>query len=505
MRKPIILLSLFLLSFYVVIGFLTFNLLKNTEKTARYNQLQEKVRDSEKIIRLIEGQLEQSQNQLSAVSQFLDKTSPESLRQLIDKTPIIQSIFVMRRRQLIYPRLTGPATEREQQLIRLITPLVNDPSLLLQHSKATEGDKQQSGWYNLLTTHSPTLIYWQQSDDYLLGYVLSYAVFRANLIVNADKIQVAGQYELFDNGQLLLSNRSQKNRLSSDDLPADNQSIKVIRSLDYPLQHWTVDYVLPPPHIHYGTTILSALAVALVITWLTLMLYRYIQRRMRLAAQQVQFVGQVSHELKTPLTNIRLYADLLAEQAQDSPQSVRYATVIRDESQRLTRLIQNVLNFSKSSTARIEPVLLEALLNRLVQIFTPVLQAKNLSIRLHNQCPIDTVIHSDNDMLMQILSNFISNAEKYAADGQYIDVEAAIDDKHCLISVRDYGKGIAKNEIKHILKPFYRIHNHLTEGVSGTGIGLTIAKQLADTLGAVLIIERSQPGMRFGLRLNLPE
>lgn len=503
MKKPIILLCAFILLINAVIGFLTFHSLKNAEKTAQYNQLQQKVHDSEKMIRLIEGQLTQTEEQLSAITQFLDMSNADNLTQLIDKTPIIQSLFVINHRQLIYPTLSEKKTQSEQQLIDLLAPLIHDPSLLLQRGVNYEGNQQSSGWYNAMSAHYPTLIYWQKIDENLIGYVLSYTVFRANLIANADGVQIAGHYKIFDNGQLLLSNRTQHSPVIVGDTTGDNPQIKVIRGFDYPLQHWTMDYVLPPPHVDYWSMILLALAVSIMLSLITLISYRYWQRRMRLAARQVQFVGQVSHELKTPLTNIRLYADLLAEQPQSTEQSARYATVISDESQRLTRLIQNVLNFTKSPVAQRQPIELNALLTRLTATFTPTLQAKGLTIRLNNQCSDNTVIHSDDDMLMQILSNFISNAEKYAADGKYIDVEASIKNRQCVISVRDYGKGIAKTDIKHLFKPFYRVHNHLTEGVSGTGIGLTIAKQLADTLGASLSIEPSSPGMRFSIILPI--
>jgi len=93
--------------------------------------------------------------------------------------------------------------------------------------------------------------------------------------------------------------------------------------------------------------------------------------------------------------------------------------------------------------------------------------------------------------------------EKYAADGKQVDISSAIDQQQFSLKIRDYGKGIARSERKRIFQPFYRINNQLTEGVSGTGIGLAIAKQQAELLGGSLEIVNVSQGTCFQLKLPL--
>lgn len=501
MKKPIALLLSFLLMIYVVIGFLTLKTLNSQAQTAAFNQRQQAENEARQISRFITDQLTTVHVQLSAITQFLNIEASDDLQRLVERTPIIQSVFILDNHHLRYP--TGLdnvgledviINQDEQRLMSLISPFIDDPSRLLQHATGSEGKRDNFGWYNALLQHQPALIYWQKKDDLVVGYVLSYATFRAQLIANADNVGVAGQYQLFDNGKLLLSNQKQ-----DTPEPDSHTAMSANLSLPYPLQHWSLNYTAAPVSVNPMPMILSALALAAVISIIAVLIYRQTQRRIRLAAKQVQFVGQVSHELKTPLTNIRLYAELLSESVSLEHHETRYLQVITEETQRLTRLIQNVLNFSKSPSPHVETVIIDDLLKHLAQTFTPTLAHKNLRIRLDNQCPPSATINSDKDMLLQILGNFLSNAEKYASDGEFVDISAVMSDNHCTLSVRDYGQGMSKSELKHIFKPFYRVHNHLTEGVAGTGIGLTIAKQLSERINARIDVRSCTPGLQFSL------
>ncbi|OTQ57429.1 hypothetical protein B6D18_10055 [Gilliamella sp. A7] len=215
----------------------------------------------------------------------------------------------------------------------------------------------------------------------------------------------------------------------------------------------------------------------------------------------MSFVGQVSHEFKTPLTNITLYSEMLSEYLEDEPAPIPdYLYVISAESKRLTRLVQNVLTFNKPSRINIKPVNLTILLKQIYQTFKPILEAKSLQINittLENDC----IVNTDGDCVMQILNNFLSNAEKYATNGKQIDLSLTKSGKMVTITVRDYGKGIANHLLKQIFEPFYRVNSAITEGVSGTGIGLTIAKQLANQICGEIKVMNENPGMAFSLIL----
>lgn len=504
MKKPLILLIVFLTVIYTSLGMLTLKVLQNQSQTHAYQQRQQGERDSAQLHRFINNELAQVQTQLSAITQFLE-ISPTALQQLIEQTAIIEQLFIIEGHRLRYPNVVNAdsVTADEKRLIMIATPFANDPSRLLQRGHGSEDSQANFGWYYAPSTPQPLLIYWQKKEELIIGYQLSYTAFRAQLIIDAEHLGLPGHYQLIDDGQLLLSNQSQFER----DLPDDLSPITT--DLAYPLQHWSIRYYpRNDDALSRLPTLLSVLALAAVITLIAIVIYRQTQRKIRLAQQQVQFVSQVSHELKTPLTNIHLYAELLQEyliidtdDITPNDPSSRYINVIMDESQRLSRLIQNVLNFSKLPQPRYQTLMLDDLLTQLQQIFTPIFQQKGLTIYLNNTLPVQTTLVSDTDLVIQILSNFMSNAEKYAIHGKRVDIEAHATPNHYCLAIRDYGNGVAKHELKQLSKPFYRVNNHLTEGVSGTGIGLSIATQLANRLGGKIVLENAHPGLRCQLFL----
>lgn len=504
-KKTLLLLCLSLLLIYGMVGFFAYRAIHNEYQAIQFTTRQQSRQAAHYLLTQIQQQLQQTQSQLSAISQFTD-LQPKNLKQLIDKTPSIKQIFILHQRQLQYPIATKPQplSQQEKQFVDFLQPLVNDPSLLTQ-AAATEKQSTNSGWYYSQRLQIPTLIYWQErnnqskAEQQIIGYELAYSVFRANVIAALDQQSPDGQFSLFENGQLLVTNQRQ-------DQPLLNNSLTITQALPYPLQDWTIRYTSTAAIPDNRTAIgLAAIALLAAITLAAIVIYRETQRRIRLAKQQVQFVSQVSHELKTPLTNIRLYAEMLKENSDETGTTYRYLNVITDETQRLTRLIQNVLSFNQPPRLRLTNVPYVQLLQKIEQFFLPHFAATGLTIRQYiaADIPPDDCIKSDPDMLTQIIHNLMSNAEKYAANGRYVDIIVEKTQQTLIIAIRDYSNGISKSELKKITQPFYRVNNHITEGIAGTGIGLTIAQQLADYLAAELRIEILDNGMRFSLILPL--
>jgi signal transduction histidine kinase len=204
-----------------------------------------------------------------------------------------------------------------------------------------------------------------------------------------------------------------------------------------------------------------------------------------------------------------LYAELLKEELGEFYEDgLRRIDVIISESQRLSRLIQNILTFSHAPKIHIQAVDIGQLMAQIVQTFTPSFQARGMVLSLDMGESVSgsvigsVMIDSDLDRLTQILSNFLSNAEKYASSGQRVDLTVESHPDYLDIHVRDYGPGISEKEAKKIFQPFYRIQSAITEGVAGTGIGLTIARQLAESLHGEILLSHPSPGMQFTLRLK---
>lgn len=157
-------------------------------------------------------------------------------------------------------------------------------------------------------------------------------------------------------------------------------------------------------------------ALALVLGLLAVYFYRESSRELREAGQRVNFVGQVSHELKTPLTNIRMYAELLEQQLDESDEEARKdLNVIVSESRRLSRLIGNILTFSRKDREtlklRLSEGILDEALRDTVEHFRPLLESKGVAIELDLHAA--ELVSFDRDVIEQIVGNLLSNVEKY--------------------------------------------------------------------------------------------
>ncbi|MCL2012061.1 MAG: HAMP domain-containing histidine kinase [Cystobacterineae bacterium] len=407
----------------------------------------------------------------------------------------IEDVFVLQKNKLLYPDESQPLTQKEQEWARLLTPIVQEPSLLYGHSTESEEQAPLAGWFVINEMQEPVLLYWRNKNGEVIGFRVSYVRLLFD-VVNAADFHFGGDLlRIKENGRLLYQSKP------------DEQLSKLVRlgaiHLPYPLSTWQIEYEGQPAStlIIYGWGSLFLLALMAIVGLVVFRFYREYTQTTRLAQQQVNFVSQVSHELKTPLTNIRLYAELLKEDlSAEDGEGLRYAEVIATESQRLSRLIQNVLMFARMPKLNIQPINLQTLIRQMVDTFTPSFQAKGMSIVV--SMPEQISINSDLDRLTQIMSNFLSNAEKYAAKGKQVHLTIEKQAEHVDIAVRDYGAGIPEKEVKMIFQPFYRIKSAITEGVSGTGIGLTIARQLAESLGGEILVNHPVPGVQFVLRLK---
>lgn len=228
-------------------------------------------------------------------------------------------------------------------------------------------------------------------------------------------------------------------------------------------------------------------------------------RALRLAEQRVSFVNRVSHELKTPLTNILLNADLAADGADD--RSRQRLARVQEETRRLARLIDNVLAFSGRSGRQPEAPeshLLRPLLEEVADTFAPSLERRGVALSIEGGG--NFTVSTPADHLRQIIGNLLSNIEKYAAAGGIARIKISATGDDAVIRVSDHGPGIPGSERERIFLPFHRLNDRTNEGVSGTGLGLSISRDLAVASGGSLrLIDQEGPGATFELRIPLAE
>lgn len=231
------------------------------------------------------------------------------------------------------------------------------------------------------------------------------------------------------------------------------------------------------------------------------------QRLEELNKLKSYFVSSVSHDLKTPLTSIKMFAELLRTRKNISKSDTNeYLEIIEGESERLTRLINNVLDFAKIERGVKEYHFSEIELNALVRNVLRILQyqLKIEKCTVHEKlCDKECIINADKDALMEVLINLISNAIKYSHDEKEISIALSRRDGFVALRVADKGIGIASEEMPHIFEPFYRALEGKIHGSGGAGLGLAIVKHVMDAHGGKVEVE-SVPGKGSTFTLLFP-
>jgi signal transduction histidine kinase len=253
--------------------------------------------------------------------------------------------------------------------------------------------------------------------------------------------------------------------------------------------------------------IAAALAVIACGGWLVVADAR---RQLALAQQKTDFVSNVSHELKTPLTSIRMFAELMQNgNGESTAKYPQYLRIIMVEAERLTRLINNVLDFArlerKQKQFDKQPLDLRAVVERTWEGHALHLQESGFTTRWQ-AAPGPYPVIGDEDALAQILVNLLSNAEKYAGERKEVELHSYVDAGHACVSVLDRGVGVTPGDEQKIFESFYRAHDSLGSGIQGSGLGLTLAQQLAREHGGEILYQpRPGGGSNFTLRLPLRE
>ena len=252
----------------------------------------------------------------------------------------------------------------------------------------------------------------------------------------------------------------------------------------------------------------AAFALLLVVIALGLgATYRVVRRESEMARLKSDFVANVSHDLKTPLSLIRMFAETLElGRAPDEATRREYYAVITRESERLTRLIDNVLDFSRIESGRqrydIAPHPVEPLVHDVMEAFRHPLAQQGFKAELV-VAPDLPDVPMDPDAVKQALGNLVDNAIKYSGERRRLVVSARAEAGGVAIEVADEGIGIPAGEKERIFEKFYRIGRSETQGSRGSGVGLALVKHIAEAHGGRVSVE-SRPGEGSRFTLHLP-
>ncbi len=464
----------------------------------------------------------------------------DGIRSLLRTSPQVRQVIVLDHSgKILHPDPATPLNLGEREFLHEAQELIQDRDLI--HAAEERSDISQrnepesnfnrrqftvaeetaagtrEGWHVWYWGRGVHLIFWQRRvDGKVVGLLVERGRWMADLIAALPET-VDREYEgvpvATTSRFRLIDSLGHSTYEWGGYEPPNAASPLVEIAVSPPLNSWRLQALVPDSLLAgagSGTAfqlasgigaVAGALAVLVAVFW------REYSREIQQAAQRVSFVNQVSHELKTPLTNIRMYADLLAADLEhlDGPANGKPADrlrVIVSESQRLSRLISNVLTFGRQQrqTLVLRPRLasIDELVQRVVEQFTPTLE--RLGIRIELELGASKPASVDEDAVEQILVNLVSNVEKYASTGGLLRITTAIENAVAKITVTDAGPGIPIAMRQAVFEPFVRVSSRL-EDAAGTGIGLSIARDLARLHGGDLRMSDSDPGASFCVEL----
>ncbi len=486
---------------------------------------------------------EPTRTQSAAQSQSETGIEASALRRKVRESRLARQIFVLRPDGgFLFPLLDGNATDKEKGFFER-TRLVwesgirfgreQDPasqksasqtdsgrngrgwagSLTARHVASPDSNRSphdgQRGWHSWFWGNGVHLIHWQRHQSgHLVGVEVDRMALLSDVVSGLPDTEFEPSASL--SGRIALRN-AQNHAIYQWGAydPPENAEPEVRMAVDAPLSMWTLNYHSEPGTLSSGGAwfnVGTALALSsLVVAALAVYFFRENAREIREAAQRVSFVNQVSHELKTPLTNIRMYAEMLEPRMEDADESAREnLRVIVSESQRLSRMIGNVLAFAKDQRGNLTPnprrCVPDDIIRATIEHFRPALDARGVTVSFTSGAPDEATL--DSDFLEQILGNLLGNVEKYAAVKGEMDVLSETRDGVLIVRVADRGPGIPTDQRETVFQPFQRLSDSLTEGVAGTGIGLAIAREQARNHGGDLTIVDSAEGATFELTLK---
>lgn len=253
--------------------------------------------------------------------------------------------------------------------------------------------------------------------------------------------------------------------------------------------------------------LLALLLVLSVTLFGAYLLWRDVRRDVRMAELRSQFVSSVSHELKTPLTAIRMFAETLRlGRSKDSEAQREYLDTIVNESERLTRLLNNVLDFSKIEQGKRVYRPETASLSEIIQTAARAMEypLSQQGFKLHVQADEGLPeVRVDRDAIEQAILNLLHNAMKYSGESREIELRLQRKDDYALIQVVDRGIGIDPREKERIFEKFYRIPSEENKRLPGTGFGLTLVSHIVKSHGGRIEVE-SAPGKGSTFSIYLP-
>lgn len=345
----------------------------------------------------------------------------------------------------------------------------------------------------------------------LVGMIVDERFFAQILLPMAIKKVLAG---LTEEGHLVVTVYDEKGRAVIADPYGEEPKAKVRRKFSYIFKDWEMGiysrYMTPEQWARTNFILnmtLSLILGAALIGGILLAL-RTAFRAMRLSEMKNDFVSNVSHELRTPLASIRAFGELLRRGKASAPAKVmEYGEYIETESRRLSRLIENILNFAKIESGQklyqLEQLAVRPIVERVLKSFEVRMRHCHIRVALQEPERSLSPVNMDADAIAHALANLLDNAVKYSNGGENITVSLREADGMVAIAVTDKGIGISREEKKRIFERFHRVGTGLIHDIKGSGLGLSIVLHIVSAHGGRVEVE-SELGKGSTFSMYLP-
>ncbi|WP_313510474.1 ATP-binding protein [Enterococcus sp.] len=337
----------------------------------------------------------------------------------------------------------------------------------------------------------------------------AYAASEAQLYDLLGELMI-GVFIIDDEDQLLLMNPTMQDQLAISQMPPMPVAFTEVIH-DTQLIQLIYQFTEHTPVFHAETTIGSDHPRVLDITLRSFQekqrigLAYDLTRIRQLEKMQQDFVGNVSHELKTPVTSLIGFTETLLDGAKEDPQTLQaFLEIIQKDAYRLKNLIQEIIQLSKNSDSfayEDQPIDVAALVSSITQTYKPLADQKQLVFEIHGQNQLS--ITSKLELLQPIIKNLIENAVTYAKQGGTVTLSYQIVGSTLCLQVADQGIGIAEEDQERIFERFYRVDKARARNSGGTGLGLAIVKDYTTILGGTISVD-SFPNVGTTFTLTFP-
>jgi len=417
------------------------------------------------------------------------------------------------------PSAAAGEAERERQFESLRPPMAQEstafgaparPAVPLRESDVQEYQAEVAPFQSVFIDDGRVFTFRRiliDSRMYRQGFVLQLDAFLADLIRSHFSAQPMAR---FTHLRLRAVDQGRDARVVEAGAVSDRPRIVLNRTLPAPFAFLraTLSCDTIPPSAGRSTLNLALLALAGVIVAGLLAIHHSAKKVVDFSERQSRFVSSVTHELKTPLTNIRMYIEMLEQgMARDTEREQAYFRIVQSEGARLSRLITNVLELSKLEKKHRRPDLqagtFDEVLKDVEGLMAEPLRQAGFVLNCENS--LTRPFRYDREIMVQVLINLIENSVKFGASSavKAITVRLREEGERVRVEVADTGPGIPARDVKKIFNDFYRAENAVTSAAGGTGIGLALVKRFVSLLGG-RVSASNNPGPGCTIAIDLP-